>query len=157
MICYIILITVDVPIVKYIFVTLATSCSICIYPILWPGKNRAVQLIQSRILTSFARARSCRARHNDSWSCYRSYECVCAADRDGRTTGISVKVWPNLQSQLCNLNWTTCWRCCIYCDHLDARAAKGKQGEQCGSRALRLGRIVHVASRDEHSGKDVAT
>ena len=30
MCCYIVLITVKVPIVKYIFVTLATACSICI-------------------------------------------------------------------------------------------------------------------------------
>lgn len=40
-ICYIVLITVDVPIVKYIFVTLALSCSISIYPIIWPERIRA--------------------------------------------------------------------------------------------------------------------
>ena len=39
MICYILLITVQHPIAKYIFVTLATACSICIYPIIWPGKT----------------------------------------------------------------------------------------------------------------------
>lgn len=137
MICYIILILVDVPIVKYIFVTLATSCSICIYPILWPGKTRTVQLIESHVLTSCARAYSCRARHNDSRSCYQSHECVSAADRDGRIADMSVKVWPNLQSQFCSLNWATRWRCCFHCDHLDARAAKGQQKERCGSPALR--------------------
>ena len=40
-VCYIILITVDIPIVKYIFVTLALSCSISIYPIVWPERIRA--------------------------------------------------------------------------------------------------------------------
>lgn len=38
MICYILLITVHHPVAKYIFVTLATACSICIYPIIWPGE-----------------------------------------------------------------------------------------------------------------------
>ncbi|KAK5118602.1 hypothetical protein LTR85_008067 [Meristemomyces frigidus] len=41
MVCYIILITVKNTIVKYIFVTVATACSICIYPILWPERIRA--------------------------------------------------------------------------------------------------------------------
>jgi len=40
-ICYIVLITVDIPIVKYIFVTLALACSISIYPIIWPERIRA--------------------------------------------------------------------------------------------------------------------
>lgn len=41
LVCYIILITVDIPVVKYIFVTLALSCSISIYPIIWPERIRA--------------------------------------------------------------------------------------------------------------------
>ena len=41
MVCYIILITVDIPVVKYIFVTVALSCSISIYPIIWPERIRA--------------------------------------------------------------------------------------------------------------------
>ena len=40
-VCYIILITVDIPILKYIFVTIALACSICIYPIVWPERIRA--------------------------------------------------------------------------------------------------------------------
>lgn len=40
-VCYIILITVDIPSVKYVFVTLALCCSICIYPIVWPERIRA--------------------------------------------------------------------------------------------------------------------
>lgn len=40
-ICFIILITVKNPVVKYIFVTLALACSICIYPIVWPERIRA--------------------------------------------------------------------------------------------------------------------
>ena len=40
-ICYIVLITVRPPIVRYIFVTFATACSICIYPIIWPERIRA--------------------------------------------------------------------------------------------------------------------
>ncbi|KAK6398719.1 hypothetical protein LTR65_000272 [Meristemomyces frigidus] len=43
MVCYIILISVKNTIVKYIFVTLATACSICIYPILWPERIRAAR------------------------------------------------------------------------------------------------------------------
>lgn len=41
MVCYILLITVKPAIAKYIFVTIATACSICIYPILWPERIRA--------------------------------------------------------------------------------------------------------------------
>ena len=41
MVCYIILITVDVPIVKYIFITIALACSISIYPVVWPERIRA--------------------------------------------------------------------------------------------------------------------
>ena len=41
MVCYIILITVDIPVVKYIFVTIALCCSISIYPIIWPERIRA--------------------------------------------------------------------------------------------------------------------
>ncbi|KAK3701817.1 hypothetical protein LTR37_015239 [Vermiconidia calcicola] len=40
-ICYILLITVHVPVARYIFVTLALSCSISIYPIIWPERIRA--------------------------------------------------------------------------------------------------------------------
>ena len=40
MICYIILIVVNNSIAKYVLVTLATACSICIYPILWPERIR---------------------------------------------------------------------------------------------------------------------
>lgn len=40
-VCYIVLITVRPPIVRYIFVTFATACSICIYPIIWPERIRA--------------------------------------------------------------------------------------------------------------------
>lgn len=40
MICYIILIVVKYSIAKYVLVTLATACSICIYPILWPERIR---------------------------------------------------------------------------------------------------------------------
>ena len=41
MICYILLITVNAPVARYVFVTIATACSICIYPILWPERIRA--------------------------------------------------------------------------------------------------------------------
>ena len=37
------MITVKVPVVKYIFVTLALACSICIYPIVWPERIRAAR------------------------------------------------------------------------------------------------------------------
>ena len=40
-ICYIVLITVDIAVVKYVFLTLALACSICIYPIVWPERIRA--------------------------------------------------------------------------------------------------------------------
>ena len=40
MICYIVLIVVNNSIAKYVLVTLATACSICIYPILWPERIR---------------------------------------------------------------------------------------------------------------------
>ncbi|KAF7188202.1 MFS transporter prlL [Pseudocercospora fuligena] len=40
-ICYIILICVRNSIAKYILIMIATSCSICIYPILWPERIRA--------------------------------------------------------------------------------------------------------------------
>lgn len=41
MLCYIILIVVKNSIAKYVLVTIATACSICIYPILWPERIRA--------------------------------------------------------------------------------------------------------------------
>ncbi|KAK5106595.1 hypothetical protein LTS08_000716 [Lithohypha guttulata] len=40
-ICYVVLICVRPPIIRYIFVTFATACSICIYPIIWPERIRA--------------------------------------------------------------------------------------------------------------------
>jgi len=40
-VCYIILVTVESAIVRYIFVTFALACTICIYPILWPERIRA--------------------------------------------------------------------------------------------------------------------
>lgn len=42
-VCYIVLITVDIPVVKYIFVTLATACVACIYPLMWPERIRAAR------------------------------------------------------------------------------------------------------------------
>jgi hypothetical protein len=39
--CYILLIVIHDPIAKYVLVTIATACSICIYPILWPERIRA--------------------------------------------------------------------------------------------------------------------
>jgi MFS family permease len=42
-VCYIILITVDIPVVKYVFVTLATACVACIYPLMWPERIRAAR------------------------------------------------------------------------------------------------------------------
>lgn len=41
MLCYILLIVIRNSIGKYILVTVATACSICIYPILWPERIRA--------------------------------------------------------------------------------------------------------------------
>lgn len=38
-ISYIILMTVDVVIVKYIFVVIATASAACVYPVIWPGKG----------------------------------------------------------------------------------------------------------------------
>lgn len=42
-VCYVILITVEQPVVKYIFVTLATACVSCVYPIMWPDRIRAAR------------------------------------------------------------------------------------------------------------------
>jgi MFS family permease len=42
-ICYIVLITVDTAVVKYIFVTLATACVSCVYPLMWPERIRAAR------------------------------------------------------------------------------------------------------------------
>ncbi|SMY26146.1 unnamed protein product [Zymoseptoria tritici ST99CH_1A5] len=39
--CYILLIVIHNSIAKYILVTIATACSICIYPIIWPERIRA--------------------------------------------------------------------------------------------------------------------
>lgn len=41
MLCYILLIVVEDSIAKYVLVTVATACSICIYPIIWPERIRA--------------------------------------------------------------------------------------------------------------------
>jgi MFS family permease len=42
-VCYIILLTVNIPAVKYVFVTLATACVACIYPLMWPERIRAAR------------------------------------------------------------------------------------------------------------------
>lgn len=31
--------TVDIPVVKYIFVVIATASAACVYPVIWPGKG----------------------------------------------------------------------------------------------------------------------
>jgi hypothetical protein len=41
--CYIVLLTVKVPVIKYIFVTLATACVSCVYPLMWPERIRAAK------------------------------------------------------------------------------------------------------------------
>lgn len=41
MVCYVLLIVIKDTIAKYVLVTIATACSICIYPILWPERIRA--------------------------------------------------------------------------------------------------------------------
>lgn len=38
---FILLITVQIPIAKYIFISIALACGICVYPILWPQRIRA--------------------------------------------------------------------------------------------------------------------
>jgi predicted MFS family arabinose efflux permease len=42
-VCYIILLTVNRAIVKYVFVTLATACVSCVYPLMWPERIRAAR------------------------------------------------------------------------------------------------------------------
>ncbi|OJJ41829.1 hypothetical protein ASPWEDRAFT_56825 [Aspergillus wentii DTO 134E9] len=42
-ISYIILITVDTPVVKYIFVMIANAAASCVYPVLWPERIRAAK------------------------------------------------------------------------------------------------------------------
>lgn len=58
MICYILLITVHHPIAKYIFVTLATACSICIYPIIWPGKMHLQATLETMLIHITERIRA---------------------------------------------------------------------------------------------------
>jgi hypothetical protein len=41
--CYAILLTVKKPVVKYIFVSLATACVSCVYPLMWPERIRAAR------------------------------------------------------------------------------------------------------------------
>ena len=41
--CYAILITVKIPVVKYIFITLASACVSCVYPLMWPQRIRAAR------------------------------------------------------------------------------------------------------------------
>lgn len=41
LVMFILLITVQVPIAKYIFISIALACSICVYPIIWPERIRA--------------------------------------------------------------------------------------------------------------------
>ncbi|CAK4029530.1 high-affinity nicotinic acid transporter [Lecanosticta acicola] len=49
--CYIALILIQSPVGKYILVSIATACSICIYPILWPERIRAAHGTTSAGLT----------------------------------------------------------------------------------------------------------
>lgn len=42
-VCYVVLLTVDQPVVKYVFVTLATACVACVYPLMWPERIRAAR------------------------------------------------------------------------------------------------------------------
>lgn len=42
-VCYVVLLTVELPVVKYIFVTLATACVACVYPLMWPERIRAAR------------------------------------------------------------------------------------------------------------------
>lgn len=68
-ICYIILITVDIPIVKYIFVTLALSCSISIYPIIWPERIRAAHGTTAAALAiGLTNVRNCGTDSNNNVS-----------------------------------------------------------------------------------------
>lgn len=38
---FILLITVQKPVAKYIFISIALACGICVYPIIWPQRIRA--------------------------------------------------------------------------------------------------------------------
>ena len=42
-VCYIILLTVDNPIVRYLCLIVAVACAGCAYPVIWPERIRALQ------------------------------------------------------------------------------------------------------------------
>lgn len=45
-ICYILLITVDNAVAKYVFVCVATAATSSFFPILWPGKKHSIKLLR---------------------------------------------------------------------------------------------------------------
>lgn len=42
-ICYIILLTVDNPVVRYLCLIVAVACAGCAYPVIWPERIRALK------------------------------------------------------------------------------------------------------------------
>lgn len=52
-ICYILLITVENAVAKYVFVCIATAATSSFFPILWPGKHHAYELASNHAKTHF--------------------------------------------------------------------------------------------------------
>lgn len=41
LICYILLLVLHSPLAKYLIISVAVACSVCVYPVLWPERIRA--------------------------------------------------------------------------------------------------------------------
>lgn len=42
-VCYVILLTVDSPVVRYLCLIVAVACAGCAYPVIWPERIRALE------------------------------------------------------------------------------------------------------------------
>ena len=121
MVCYIILITVDIPVVKYIFVTIALCCSISIYPIIWPERIRAAHGTTAAGL-AIGITNVCLAV-KDTVHYLRVpladiYAGMCTTPRDRWAASLSAEVWSRLQGQLFLLYRPASWRCCEHSSHV---------------------------------------
>lgn len=72
-ICYILLITVDNAVAKYVFVCIATAATSSFFPILWPGKRRSnkVPRINTELTGTISRAHQSGKRNDERRDGYR--------------------------------------------------------------------------------------
>lgn len=111
-VCYIVLIIVRPPVLRYIFVTLATACSICIYPIIWPERIRAAHGTTTAGLAIGTTSAAAQLTGESSVHRCVTMTMLTTCYRHCWPRAVSIKIRTQGSSQLCGLDWTLGWCYC---------------------------------------------